>query len=263
MPSTRTSLLIGLWVLLALLLIADYLLFSQTMLESFFTGLNALVNVLVIAFLPIWLASAILDRRAAPTSPEEQPREIPQGIRSAAGERITTTRPQPKVRRGRRAAKLETIVVEPGPSSQTPLSRVGRTKPARSTGEVETQSAEDRERDLKMKEKLEAIEQEMAKLEGELEETGTVVQQEPKTAEITEKEKEEETPQEEMPKEEAAVSPEPRELTEEEAASELLATAELIARLEEKRRAGLVDDSTYERLMAKYLKRKNDLAPKE
>lgn len=254
MPSTRTSILIGLWVLIALLLIADYLLFSQTLLESFYTGLNALVNVLVLALFPIWLASALLDRRSAQPPTEEAPREIPQGIRSASGQQVTPTRPQPIVRRGRQAAKLETIVVEPGPSSQTPLSRVRRTAQTGTAKETEPKETETRERDLKMKEQLEAIEQEMAKLEGELEETGTTAQPELDISEFTQED------EQEPPKEQAITSPEPRELTAEEAASELLATAELIARLEEKRRAGLVDDDTYERLRTKYLKRKDELA---
>lgn len=253
MPSTRTSVLIGLWVLIALVLIVDSTGFIT--LESYYSGLNTLVNVMVIALFPIWAASAILDRRAAQPPAEEPPREIPNGVRSASGERITRTRPQPKVRRGRRAAKLETIIVEPGPSSHTPPIRTGRTRPAASTEEIEPQSAEARDRDLKMKEHLEAIEQEMAKLEGELKEIDTAVRPEPEATDITPDEKERESP-----KEEPDVSPEPRELSAEDAATELLATAELIARLEEKRRAGLVDDSTYERLRTKYLKRKNELA---
>lgn len=255
MPSTRTSILIGLWVLLALLLIADFTGFI--VLDIYYTGLSSLVNVLVLTFFIIWIASAIIDFRAKP-SEEEAPQEIPHGIRSASGEQITPTRPQPRVRRGRRAAKLETIVVEPGPSLHTPPTRARRARTVDSTADIEAQSAEERERDMKMQEQLEAIEHEMAKLEGELKDTGPTTQPEPEVTDIPPEEEEQEAP-----KEEPDAVPEPRELTEEEAASELLATAELIARLEEKRRAGLVDDSTYERLRTKYLKRKDELAQKD
>lgn len=107
------------------------------------------------------------------------------------------------------------------------------------------------ETDSKVKEQLDALEQQMAKLEGELEETGAggpanLSQSEPSTIEELVGS--------------SGVSHRPRrELGEEEATSELQAVDELLARLEEKRAAGGVDDSTYGRLRSKYLKRKNEL----
>jgi hypothetical protein len=91
----------------------------------------------------------------------------------------------------------------------------------------------------------------MAKLEGELQETGV--------GGSTDLSQSESSTDEELV-ESSAVSHRPRrELGEEEVASELQAVDELLARLEEKRAAGGVDDSTYGRLHSKYLKRKNEL----
>jgi hypothetical protein len=102
-----------------------------------------------------------------------------------------------------------------------------------------------------VKEQLDAIEQQMAKLEGELEETGvsgstSLPQPEPST-------------DEELVRAPGISHRPRRELGEEEVTSELQAVGELLARLEEKRAAGGVDDSTYQRLRSKYLKRKNEL----
>jgi len=107
------------------------------------------------------------------------------------------------------------------------------------------------ETDTKVKEQLDALEQQMAKLEGELQETGV--------GGSTDLSQSESSTDEELV-ESSAVSHRPRrELGEEEVASELQAVDELLARLEEKRAAGGVDDSTYGRLHSKYLKRKNEL----
>jgi hypothetical protein len=102
-----------------------------------------------------------------------------------------------------------------------------------------------------MKEQLDAIEQQMARLEGELEETGlgastNLPQPEPSN-------------EEELVRNPGISHRPRRELGEEEVASELQAVDELLARLEEKRAAGGLDDSTYERLQSKYLKRRNEL----
>lgn len=106
------------------------------------------------------------------------------------------------------------------------------------------------ETDSKVKEQLDAIEQQMARLEGELEETGV-------GASTNQPQSESSTDEELVG---SGVSRRPRrELGEEETTSELQAVDELLARLEEKRAAGGLDDSTYERLRSKYLKRKNEL----
>jgi peptidoglycan/xylan/chitin deacetylase (PgdA/CDA1 family) len=101
-----------------------------------------------------------------------------------------------------------------------------------------------------VKEQLDAIEQQMARLEGELEETGAGTS--------TNQTKHESSADEELGAHGLSHRPR-RELGEEEATSELQAVDELLVRLEEKRTAGGVDDSTYERLRSKYLKRKNEL----
>jgi len=107
------------------------------------------------------------------------------------------------------------------------------------------------EADSKVKEQLDALEQQMAKLEGELEETGVGG-----SANLSQSES---STDEELVKSSGVPHRPRRELGEEEVTSELQAVEELLARLEEKRAAGGVDDSTYERLRSKYLKRKNEL----
>jgi len=107
------------------------------------------------------------------------------------------------------------------------------------------------ETDTKVKEQLDALEQQMAKLEGELEDTGV--------GGSTNLSQSGSSTDEEIVGSSGASHRPRRELGEEEATSELQAVDELLTRLEEKRAAGGVDDGTYERLRSKYLKRKNEL----
>ncbi|MDO8055476.1 MAG: hypothetical protein Q6361_01315, partial [Candidatus Hermodarchaeota archaeon] len=219
------------------------------------------LNVLIIAFLPIIGASLLLDRRSGPPPPSEPRRQLPNGARSGSGEPLTRPRPQPRIRRDKRAAQLETIVVEPSASQNSgatqiaanpELSGLPESEPssARFLRSRRTRSESTEEVDSDVQQQLEAIEQEMAELEEQLKENGIT---EP-TAHS------EETPPPEM----NSTVPDPEimknsPISGEEATSERQAIEEILSRLEQRKRAGGVDDETYQRLREKYLKRYADL----
>jgi hypothetical protein len=106
--------------------------------------------------------------------------------------------------------------------------------------------------DQQVKDQLDAIELEMAKLEEQLEQNG-VSSSQTNSNSVSNTES---TPN---------VSPvpsnsSPNTLSSEETTSELHAIDELLARLEQRKRAGGVDEDTYQRLRDKYLKRRSELA---
>ena len=175
MPSKRSSAIIGIWVIIAILIIGDFFLFQGLLLDSLYSGLGGLLNILVIAFLPIIFASILLDRRAQPSTSETPPRTPPPGTRSASGEPVARTRPQPRIKRGKRAAQLETIVVEPGESGNSALqsnasisttsnAQERSSSTARFLRSRRTRTAEAEEMDKQVQEQLDALELEMAKL---------------------------------------------------------------------------------------------------
>jgi hypothetical protein len=228
--------------------------------------LSLFVQVLVIVLIPIVIASTLLDRRVTePTTAPLESRPTPEGVRSATGQTIRKTRQQPRLRRVKQAAKLETIVVKP--SVVQNASAQGETK-GLTTSTDGTQSSssqfirargkrskDEQARDLQVEEQLAAIEQEMAKLEGELEETGIPISSPASSIESNEEESTTSTVGRGSSPENSAPLP-----TGEDATSELQAVEEILTRLEQKRQNGEVDDPTYEKLREKYLKRKDDLA---
>jgi hypothetical protein len=240
-------------------MIGDFALFQGLFLESLYPGGSGLLNVLIIAFLPIIGASLLLDRRSSEAPPPEPQRRLPNGARSGSGEPLTRPRPQPRIRRDKRAAQLETIVVEPSASRNSGASQITAHAEAASTPESEpssarflrsrhTQKEPKTEVDVDVQHQLEAIEQEMAKLEEQLKENG-----------ITS------SGSEEVPTPELnSTMPDPEILKNspisgDEASSERQAIEEILSRLEQRKRAGGVDDETYKRLREKYLKRYADL----
>lgn len=225
--------------------------FIPFLLDSIVSGLSGLFSIVIIALFPVIAASLFLDWRAAHTPSSPQSR-LPPGIQSASGEPVRQTRPAPTVRRDKRAARLETIVVAP----QTSSGATAGGRSASSSVASHQFAASDKslpageEADSKVKAQLDAIEQQMARLEGELQETGV-------GASANQSQSESHTDEELAG---TGLSRRPRrELGEEEVTSELQAVDELLARLEEKRAGGGVDDSTYERLRSKYIKRKSEL----
>lgn len=268
MPSTRSSVLIGLWMVFAVMTIADTFILPG-LLDGLLPNiyLSLFVQVIVIVLIPIVIASALLDRKITePTTVPPENRLPPNGARSATGQTIRTTRPQPRLRRSKHAAKLETIVVEPtaaqNASSQgsasglTTTSSVDGAKPSSSRflRAREKRSKEEEEHDQQVEEQLAAIEQEMAKLEGELVETGIPISS-PSSRESNAKDLQPDIANGEGAMERSEPLP-----TGEDATSELQAVEEILARLEQKRQNGEVDDPTYEKLREKYSKRKGELA---
>lgn len=253
----------GLWVIVAVVLIVDSFLFSALLLDSLFPGLSGIVNVLIFALIPFIFASLLLDRRSTPSSTPSPSRQPPRGARSASGEPISRTRPKPRIKRDKRAEQLETIVVEPGAignsSGQSNLSATSTSNSQQPTPSSSrflrsrrTQSEENHEMDQQVKDQLDAIELEMAKLEEQLEQNGVS---------STQTNSNSVSPPEPI----SNSSPAPailsaNTLSSEEATSELQAIDELLARLEQRKRAGGVDEDTYERLREKYLKRRSELA---
>ena len=261
MPSKRSSAIIGIWVVLAILMIGDFALFQGLFLENLYPGASGLLNVLIIAFLPIIGASLLLDRRSGEAPPPEPRRRLPNGTRSGSGEPLTRQRPQPRIRRDKRAAQLETIVVEPSASRNSGASQITAHPEAASTAESEpssarflrsrhTQKEPKTEVDVDVQHQLEAIEQEMAKLEEQLKENG-ITSPDPGS---------EESPTPELNstvKDPEILKNSP--ISGDEASSERQAIEEILSRLEQRKRAGGVDDETYLRLREKYLKRYADL----
>lgn len=262
MPSKRTAAIIGLWVVVAVVLIIDAFLFSALLLDSLLPGLSSIVNVLIFALIPFIIASLLLDRRAPPSPPTTPSRQPPHGARTASGEPVRTTRPKPRIKRDKRAEQLETIVVEAGAignsSAQTNTANSSSQEPSSPSSRFlrsrRTRSEEDAEMDQQVKEQLDAIELEMAKLEEQLEQNGVATPAENSSS----------TPNSENSESVPVNSPTPTNsssssLSSEEASSELQAIDELLSRLEQRKRAGGVEEETYQRLREKYLKRRSEL----
>jgi len=259
MPSKRSSAIIGIWVILSILMIGDFALFQGLFLDSIYPGANGLLNVLIIAFLPIIGASLLLDRRAGAAPTPETRWRLPNGARSGSGEPLTQTRPQPRIRRDKRAAQLETIVVEPNASQNSSTSQItarqevtpaSEPSSARFLRSRHTRKEPKAEVDPDVQHQLEAIEEEMAKLEEQLKENG-ITSSAPGSEETISDEMNSTVSEPEIMKN----SP----ISGEEASSERQAIEEILSRLEQRKRAGGVDDETYQRLREKYLKRYADL----
>ncbi len=219
---------------------------------------------LIIALFPFIAASWLLDRRPAPTSTDQPSRQPPRGARSATGQPISQTRPKPRIKRSKRAAQLETIVVEAettgnasiqANSSNSPIAD-GQDRPLTGSKFVRSRRMkEDSEMDQQVQDQLDAIEHEMAKLEEQLEQNG--ISSSPSNSQpTTPVESEEDSPNSEV------VQPNPvnATLSTEEVTSELQAIDELLKRLEQRKHAGGVDEDTYQRLREKYLKRRSELS---
>ena len=264
MPSKRTSGIIGLWVIIAAALIVDSFLFGGVLLDGLVPGLGGIVNVLIFALIPFIAASLLLDRRATPVTngPSRQP---PQGARSASGQPMRSTRPKPRIKRDKRAAQLETIVVEPG-ATRNPSNQVNSTSAASSSPEPtstsssrflrsrRTQTEEPVEVDQQVKEQLDAIELEMAKLEEQLEQNGITP-----PASNSNSEPDSEPHDAALDSAQSPPNSSNNTISSEEATSELQAIDELLNRLEQRKRAGGVEEETYQRLRDKYLKRRSEL----
>jgi hypothetical protein len=262
MPSKRTAAIIGIWVVVAVVLIIDSFLFSALLLDTLLPGLSSIVNVLIFALIPFIIASLLLDRRATPSPPTGPSRQPPNGARTASGEPVRATRPKPRIKRGKRAEQLETIVVEPGAvvnnSSQTNTANSSPQEAPSSSSRFlrarRTRSEEDVEMDQQVKEQLDAIELEMAKLEEQLEQNGVAAPTENSSSEPNSVTEESVSTNSSIP-----TNPTNSALSSEEASSELQAIDELLSRLEQRKRAGGVEEETYQRLREKYLKRRSEL----
>lgn len=264
MPSKRSSAIIGIFIVLAVLLIVDAFL-VQGLLESLYSGLVNLLNIVIIAWIPVLAASLLLDRRSQPTVTEEPRRPVPRGARSASGEPVTRTRAQPRIKRGKRAAELETIVVEPGAVSNSPVSinsanssssSIQQDSPSSSRflRARRTQKEETAETDEQVEEQLAAIEEEMAKLEEQLEQNGLPTSSDSNSTpptEMVQSNTNSDTPQ---------ITSNNDEMSSDEVSSERQAIDELLNRLEQRMRAGGVDEDTYRRLREKYLKRRAEFS---
>jgi hypothetical protein len=266
MPSKRSSAIIGIWVIMAILIIGDFILFQGLLLDSLFSGLGGLLNVMIIALIPVIFASMLLDRRAQPSISDNSTRSPPPGARSASGEPVTRTRPQPRIKRDKRAAQLETIVVEPGAASNSPVQSnssisatpnapEGSSSSARFLRSRRTRSTEDEEMDKQVQEQLDALELEMAKLEEQLEMNGIT------NSSSTQNSASAPATNHLISNTEASnTTSKNSSLSSEDASSELQAIDELLNRLEQRKRSGGVDEETYRRLREKYLKRRSELA---
>jgi hypothetical protein len=251
------------WVVVAVVLIIDAFLFSALLLDSLLPGLSGIVNVLIFALIPFIIASFLLDRRTTPSPPTGPSRRPPNGARTASGEPIRSTRPKPRIKRDKRAEQLETIVVEPGAmrnnSSQTNTANSSPQEAVSASSRFlrsrRTRSEEDAEIDQQVKDQLDAIESEMAKLEEQLEQNGVAAPVE-NSSSVPNSANDESVPTN------SSIPPNPGNstLSSEEASSELQAIDELLARLEQRKRAGGVEEETYQRLREKYLKRRSELA---
>lgn len=260
MTSKRTTAIIGIWVVVAVLVIVDSLVFPG-LLDGLFPGLSGIMNVMIFALIPFGLASFLLDRRTAPEPTSGPSRQPPRGARSASGEPMARARPQPRIRRDKRAEKLETIVVEPGAVGNSAAlansasSSQQQSASSRYIRSRRQQSEEDAEMDQQVQEQLDAIELEMAKLEEQLEQNGIAVS--PSNSESVAN-SENSAPVTNTVT--ATISPSDSTISSEEVTSELQAIDELLTRLEQRKRAGGVEEETYQRLREKYLKRRSELA---
>lgn len=260
MPSKRTSILVGLFMICALTLIADEFVFGRTLLDSFMTGLFSLVSIIIIPLLPIMVVSIILDRRdAGDTSPPTRTRDTEGrtgGIRSISGQPVPQ-RTQTRIRRGRRAKRLETIVVE-GEEKPAAQARPVQTQPVREHPKPQPVSspaaqAAPEKPAIDVEQQLTAIEQEMSKLEEEMGEPGAEFPSAPLPTESAG------TDQTETTSDIDSLFPS-LDLPQEDKSSEIKALDELLARLEQRRRTGSISESTYERLRTRYLKRKAEIS---
>ena len=262
MPSKRTAAIIGIWVMVAVVLIIDAFLFSALLLDSLLPGLSGIVNVLIFALIPFIVASLLLDRRATPSPVTGPSRQPPNGARTASGEPLRAARPKPRIKRDKRAEQLETIVVEPGAtgnsSPQTNTANSSTQESAASSSRFvrarRTRSEEDAEMDQQVKDQLDAIELEMAKLEEQLEQNGVTPPVENSSTLSNSVNDESVPPNSSIPTNSGNST-----MSSEEASSELQAIDELLARLEQRKRAGGVEEETYQRLREKYLKRRSEL----
>ncbi|MFX1577771.1 MAG: hypothetical protein ACFFCF_11455 [Promethearchaeota archaeon] len=263
MPSKRSSAIIGIWVVVAIFLIVDAFLFSGLLLDSLVPGLSGITNVMIFALIPFIAASLLLDRRASPLPSNGPSRQPPQGTRSASGEPLGATRPKPRIRRDKRAAQLETIVVEPGVSGNSSVTSNSSLLSSPDTQQASTsakflrarrpRSEEAEEMDQQVKEQLDAIELEMAKLEEQLEQNGVTP-----SPSNSESDSVNDEPVQTISA--APSNPGNGAISSEEATSELQAIDELLTRLDQRKRAGGVEEETYQRLREKYLKRRSELA---
>jgi hypothetical protein len=264
MPSKRTSAIVGIWVIVAVLIIVDAFLFSGFLLDSFLPGLSGIMNVLIFALIPFGIASYLIDRRTLPEATAGTTRRPPQGARSASGQPMTRSRPQPRIKRGKRAEQLETIVVEPGAvgntatqanslNSAVSAESLNASSSSRYLRARRTPTEETAERDQQVQEQLDAIELEMAKLEEQLEQNG--ISAPPSSSASNSDNSSPVTNSAPAP-----VNSRDETISREEATSELQAIDELLARLEQRKRAGGVEEETYQRLREKYLKRRSELA---
>ncbi|MFX1318700.1 MAG: hypothetical protein ACFE9D_02765 [Promethearchaeota archaeon] len=264
MPSKRTSAIIGIWVIVAVLVIVDALLFSGLLLDSLFPGLNGITNVLIFALIPFAIASALLDRRTVPELTNGPSRRLPQGARSVSGQPMESAHPKPRIKRDKRAEQLETIIVEPGANatilsnasnSASPPPIQSETSSSRYLRSRRTSPEETAEMDKQVKEQLDAIELEMAKLEEQLEQNGIAAPASNINSAFNSENAVQTTNTVTSPTNTRDDS-----VSSEEATSELQAIDELLARLEQRKRAGGVEEETYQRLREKYLKRRSELA---
>jgi predicted RecB family endonuclease len=106
--------------------------------------------------------------------------------------------------------------------------------------------------DQQVKDQLDAIELELAKLEEQLEQNGVSP---PTSNSSSVSNSATEEPNASNSVAQANSNP----LSSEEATSEMHAIDELLARLEQRKRAGGVEEETYQRLREKYLKRRSEL----
>ncbi|MHA2315306.1 MAG: hypothetical protein ACXACF_08530, partial [Candidatus Hermodarchaeia archaeon] len=117
-----------------------------------------------------------------------------------------------------------------------------------------TQKEETAETDEQVEEQLAAIEEEMAKLEEQLEQNGLPTSSDSNSTpptEMVQSNTNSDTPQ---------ITSNNDEMSSDEVSSERQAIDELLNRLEQRMRAGGVDEDTYRRLREKYLKRRAEFS---
>ncbi len=258
-------------------LVADVFFLGGGFLDSLMPGLSSLLNILIIPLFPIFIVSLILDRRetgeSSPPPRVREPERRTSGIRSISGQPVPQQRTQTRVRHGRRARKLETIVIEgderpaaqPRPAQTQPTRERSRSQPVSPAPQVTAEKPA-----LDVEQQLAAIEQEMAKLEEEMGEPGTEFPSSPRPTEPVEEPGTEfpssPLPTEAVDTEQAETTPDMESLfpsldsPPEEKSSEIKALDELLARLEQRRRTGSISETTYERLRTRYLKRKAEIS---
>ena len=260
--------LIGLWVVFASLVVADTFIYHYLLLAST-PWLSGFVNIMIFVLIPIVAASWLLDWRTTQRQeipPPPAPRPLPSGVRSVSGEQLSPPRPRLRLRRDKRAERLETIVVKPENAPSTPV----RTTMARETLSSTPPGPETVLEELVVEQQLEEIERGIAKLEEEIKETvppssmaGEPIRREAQVS--TQIEKKQPLASSSVPSSEEEASISPSVLSEEELLrirSDLQAVQQLLEQLESKRKMGDVSPAVYNRLRAKYLKQKEELETK-